>query len=490
VDGDCPSFLSVAAAPRRARRAAGELAAAALPEPERRLGARGLDAPGGYTVRITGIGGTGVVTVAQILAAAAVIEQAHVRVLDQTGLAQKGGAVVSDLKITREPVEQAAKLASGQCDLYLSCDQLVGADERWLGAASAERTTAVVSSAQVPTGRMISDPATRFPAAGAIRSAIDDASAHALYLDAQDLAAALFDDTQQANLVQLGAAYQYGAIPLPAEAIEEAIALNGVAVARNTQAFRRGRQLVADPEALHRELDALTAPQPGEAAPRDAAAERETERLLGLVKLEADSELERLLRIRVPELAAYQNARYAQTYVEFVEQVRQAEGGTTEVTEAVARNLYKLMAYKDEYEVARLSLGPELRAQVEAAFGEGAHVAFRLHPPILRTLGLKRKIALKRTAVPAFRVLHALRGLRGTRLDPFGYAKIRRVERELPREYRTTVLEALTAAEDDASRKTVLELAQLPDMIRGYEDIKLGNVEAYRERRARLLSEL
>jgi indolepyruvate ferredoxin oxidoreductase len=490
VDGDCPSFLEVAAAPRAPRRIAADLAAEALPEPERRLGARGLDAPGGYSVRITGIGGTGVVTVAQILAAAAVVEQAQVRVLDQTGLAQKGGAVVSDVKITRAPLEQAAKLATGQCDLYLACDQLVGADERWLAAASGERTTSVVSTAQVPTGRMISDPATRFPAPGAIRSAIDEASAHALYLDAQGLAEALFDDTQQANLVQLGAAYQYGAIPLPAEAIEEAIALNGVAVALNVQAFRRGRQLVADPEGLSAELEALAAPEPGPARPRQAEIERQAAELLALVEAEDGSELARLLAVRVPELVAYQNARYARIYVEYVEQVRRAEGGATAVTEAVARNLYKLMAYKDEYEVARLSLSPDLRAQVEGAFGQGARVAFRLHPPILRMLGVKRKIALKRTAGPAFRLLYALRSLRGTPLDPFGYARIRRIERELPQEYRTTVLEALKNAGDAASRELVLELAELPDLIRGYEEIKLRNLAAYRARRSELISGL
>ncbi|MBR7834550.1 indolepyruvate ferredoxin oxidoreductase family protein [Actinospica durhamensis] len=491
VEGDCPSFLNVVAAPRSPRRVAAELAAEVLPEPAARPGGRGLDAPGGYSVRITGIGGTGVVTVAQILAAAAVVEQAHVRVLDQTGLAQKGGAVVSDVKITRDPLEQAAKLAAGQCDLYLACDQLVAADEKWLAAASADRTTSVVSTAQVPTGRMISDPATRFPAPGTIRSSIDTASAHSLYLDAQGLAEALFDDTQQANLVQLGAAYQSGAIPLPAEAIEEAIALNGIAVQRNTQAFRRGRQLVADPEALQAELDALAAPAPVSAAPRDPRAERELARLLAVVDADEGSELARVLGIRVPELVAYQNPRYAQTYVEFVEEVRRVEGGRTQVTEAVARNLHKLMAYKDEYEVARLSLSPELRAQVEGAFGQGAQVAFRLHPPVLRALGLKRKIALKRTAAPAFRALHALRALRGTRLDPFGYAKVRRVERDLPEEYRTTVLDALKNTDDgETTRKIVLELAELPDLIRGYEEIKLANVARYQDRRRELISEL
>jgi indolepyruvate ferredoxin oxidoreductase len=169
-----------------------------------------------------------------------------------------------------------------------------------------------------------------------------------------------------------------------------------------------------------------------------------------------------------------------------VEEVRRH--GSAAVTEAVARNLYKLMAYKDEYEVARLCLDPALTADIETRFGEGARYAYHLHPPVLRALGMKRKIRLGPWFRSAFRTLYALRRLRGTRMDPFGLAAVRRQERALITEYRDAVTRALAARSDDLA--TVTELAELPDMIRGYEDVKLANIATYRERMADLLSTL
>ncbi|WP_431926499.1 indolepyruvate ferredoxin oxidoreductase family protein [Amycolatopsis tucumanensis] len=472
LDGDCPSFLTVVPGEGKRRKRIASLEASELPEPR--------NAEGDVAVRITGIGGTGVVTVAQILATAAVLDGRHVRTLDQTGLAQKGGAVVSDVKITTEPVEQAPKLAAGECDLYLACDPLVAADPAHLTVADRDRTVAVVSTSEIPTGRMIIDTAVSFPDQSSIRSVLDGATARRHYVDARAAAEALFGDDQFANILQLGAAYQTGVLNVSAAAIEQAIEINGTAVAANLQAFRRGRQLVADPDALVTEL----APAP--AAPGTTADPAAVRRVRSLVRAEG-GELARLLDVRIPDLIAYQDEEYARAYAEFVEQVR-GRAGDGAVTEAVARNLYKLMAYKDEYEVARLSLDPALRAEIEAEFGPGARYAHRFHPPVLRALGLNRKIALGPWAQPVLRLLRAGRRLRGTRFDLFGYARVRRVERQLITEYRDAISKALRVAE--ANEPALLELAELPDVVRGYEDIKLANVAVYRQRQAELAEAL
>jgi indolepyruvate ferredoxin oxidoreductase len=466
LDGDCPSFLTVRPGRRRPRRRADEVAADALPEP----------APAGdeFTVRITGIGGTGVVTLAQILATAAFLDGRHVRMLDQIGLAQKGGAVVSDIKVTAAPVAQAGKMAAGECDLYLACDSLVGTDPAHLRAADPGRTTAVVSTTEVPTGRMVADPGVAFPAASRVRSALDAATARAFYLDARGLAEELFDDDQFANILQLGAAYQTGAIGLTAASIERAIEINGAAVAANIQAFRRGRQAIADPDGLRQDPDGTAQPAGRPDAPR----------VRSLVAAEPGTELARLLDIRIPDLVAYHNEAYAAEYARFVERVRQK---APRLGEAVARNLYKLMAYKDEYEVARLSLDPRLGAEIAERFGDGARIAYRLHPPVLRALGMRRKIALGPWFRVVFRALHAARRLRGTPLDPFGRTRIRRTERALITEYRQAVDQALDLAPE---HPLAIELAELPDQVRGYEHIKLDNVAAYRTRQSDLLAAL
>ncbi|MFD0648892.1 DUF6537 domain-containing protein [Streptomyces malaysiensis subsp. malaysiensis] len=192
----------------------------------------------------------------------------------------------------------------------------------------------------------------------------------------------------------------------------------------------------------------------------------------------------------MPDLIAYQGERYAGEYAEFVERVRRHESASSAVTEAVARNLYKLMAYKDEYEVARLSLDAALTQDIEARFGGGARYSYRLHPPVLRALGMARKISLGPWFRPVLRTLRAMRKVRGTPLDVFGYAHVRRVERALIQEYRETVLGALAAARPAADLDAVVELAELPDMVRGYERIKLDNVDAYHRRRSELLEQL
>ena len=334
-----------------------------------------------------GIGGTGVVTVNQVLGMAALIDGLHVSGLDQTGLSQKGGPVTSDLRITSEPLASASKMPAGSVDLYLGFDLLGAASEKNLVTADRERTVAVVSTSAVPTGRMVVDVNERFPELAGQLDTIDAATRreHNLYLDAQRLSERLFGDHMMTNTLALGAAFQRGLLPVSREALEEAIRLNGAAVEKNLAAFAWGRAVVAAPDAV----EAATR-DPEAVVPVRELSERERE-LVTLAVDGDDGELRRLVETRVPELVAYQDEAYAERYAELVRRVHVTEQertpGHSELTEAVARQLFKLMAYKDEYEVARLHLDAVEQAKLQAEFGEGAKVYFMLHPPMLRALG-------------------------------------------------------------------------------------------------------
>jgi indolepyruvate ferredoxin oxidoreductase len=468
LDGDCPAFMTVVPRGSAAGRAqaAGAITADELPAPHRVVEADS------FGIRLTGVGGTGVVTVSQVLATAGLIAGWHARSLDQTGLAQKGGAVVSDVRFSRSGQAPTNKLGAGECDLYLGCDLLVAADPKNLAVAAPDRTVAVVSVAEVPTGPMVSDPARSFPDRDAVSAPITARVRDgAVLADVRQLVIGLFGDDQFANVFLVGAGFQTGALPLPPDAIEEALRVNGVAVDKNIQAFRRGRQYIADAAAV---LSAAGLDRP------DAQEEGE-------------SPLGRLIRTRSEDLTAYQDEAYARRYLDVVERVRAAERdktpGSAALTEAVARYLYKLMAYKDEYEVARLALEPALGAGLEAEFGPGARASWRLHPPVLRALGMKRKIALGPWFAPAFQVLRAMRGVRGTWLDPFGRTHVRVVERELIEEY-VGLVDHLTGQLSPATAALAVQLASLPDAVRGYEDVKLRNVESYHRSLAELRAQL
>ncbi|MER3398482.1 MAG: hypothetical protein C4316_08125 [Chloroflexota bacterium] len=482
--GDCPSFLTVEVrnGPRNRERRYPTFDLE-LPEPE-------LKVPtDGYSLYMMGIGGTGVVTVNQILGTAALLDGKHVRALDQTGLSQKGGPVVSHLKLfDREPGVSNNVSAAG-ADLYLVFDLLVGTQPASLAKADPNRTIAVVSTSRVPTGQMVTNNRLAFPELSTLVDKVDAVTRreHNVYLDAQLVAEALFGDHMPANIVLLGAAYQAGTIPISAEAIEQAIRLNGVAVDMNLLAFRWGRLAVIDPRRVDVEVMRATrrAERP---APELAPAVRELIDSVG-----PEGELRRLLEIRVPDLVDYQDLAYARRYVEFVRHVRAVEAertpGRTAISEAVARYLYKLMAYKDEYEVARLHLDSAFRTDLEARFGPGARVYWHLHPPILRALGLKRKLKLGPWFSLVFRLLRAMRRLRGTPFDIFGYTRVRQLERRLIDEYRDLVERAL-ARLDGSTYELVLAVAALPDEIRGYEGIKLAGIERYRQRAAELMARL
>ena len=243
LKGDCPAFVTVHPGGEPAT-AAIESLDADLPAPEL------LFSPDDYGMRIMGIGGTGIVTVSQVLSTAAVLDGLFVRSVDQTGLAQKGGAVVSDVKLSRQPLDSGAKIVEGGCDLYLACDSLVGTDPVNLKVTAPQTTVAVVSTAEVPTGSMVADTAVGFPTPATVTARLQDSSARLVLLDPSQISRALFNDEQYANFILVGAAFQVGALPLTAEALERAIELNGVDVDRNVQAFRRGRQAIADPAAF------------------------------------------------------------------------------------------------------------------------------------------------------------------------------------------------------------------------------------------------
>jgi indolepyruvate ferredoxin oxidoreductase len=481
--GDCPSFLTVepiGPAPKREKRLTP--LDVELPEPA-------LKVPSdGFALHMMGIGGTGVVTMNQILGTAALLDGKHVRGLDQTGLSQKGGPVVSDLKISERPLEASNKVSAGGADLYLGFDLLVATDSINLDKAESGRTIAIVSTSQIPTGQMVVNTAVHFPELSNMLMSIDRVTRKDpnVYLDAQAMAEALFDDHMASNPILLGAAYQAGALPISAASIERAMRLNGVAIEMNLLAFRWGRMAVVDRKHV-------------EAAVKQATGKLEQPRALdaearALVdSVGATGELRRLLEVRVPELIAYQSAAYAGQYVDFVRRVAEEERrrvpGRTGLAEAVARHLHKLMAYKDEYEVARLHLDAAVRAELEARFGPAIRLTWHLHPPILRALGWKRKVRFGAWFKPVLGALSALKGLRGTPLDIFGYAEVRRVERELIGEYRR-MIEAALGRLGPQNHDTAVAIAELPDEIRGYERIKLDNVRRVREKAAQLLATL
>ncbi len=479
LKGDCPSFVMVTPG-RRGRRADPPAVPVELPPPDVRRG----DAD--VLVRMPGVGGTGVVTISQILQMAAHLDGRFAAGLEQTGLAQKGGPVISDLRIASEPVIGQLRASGASADLILGFDLLGAAAPETLETADPERTVAVLNTGVMPTAAMVTDPKA---APASVRRALNrirrrTRAGETVELDALDLAERLFGDHMPANMLLAGAAFQHGCLPLSAEAIERAIELNGAAPEKNLAAFHWGRAMVADREAA---LGALPA-RPGEAEPQiDPRAEAMVS------SLPPGSELRRIGAFRASELIAYQNVAYAQRYADDILHVAATERGVTgeadgPIALAHARGLHKLMAYKDEYEVARLHLDPAERLRREAEFGPGSRVEVLLHPPLLRALGMKRKIRLGRWGLWSFRVLRAMRRLRGTPFDPFGHTEVRRVERDLIGVYRDLVERSLTTLTPERAAR-VTEVAALPDLVRGYEEIKLRSVAEFHRRAAELTDE-
>jgi indolepyruvate ferredoxin oxidoreductase len=478
LKGDCPSFLLVEPG-TRARREVPALPVELVEPAPRLVGDTTL-------LRMPGIGGTGVVTISQVLQMAAHLDGLFAAGLEQTGLAQKGGPVVSDIRIAKVPVTGSLRASRATADVLVGFDLLGAADPSNLAVARPGHTVAVVNTAIVPTAAMVTNrvvlpgsPVDSLERIETVTRREDN-----LYLDAQRLAEALFGDHMPTNMLLVGAAYQHGVVPIAAEAIEEAIRLNGAAVEKTLAAFRWGRAAAIDAEAV---LAAVT--PPARATVEVGAAAAQIARATG-----AAGELEAVLATRVADLAGFQDEALARRYATEVGRVTAIATDRTDAATgeriglAYATGLHKLLAYKDEYEVARLHLDPVEKARRDAEFGPDAPVSVLLHPPVLRAMGMTRKIRLKgRTADITFRALRAARGLRGTPLDVFGYAKVRRVERELVAEYQELVRAALEHL-DAGSAEQVVELAGLPDVVRGYEDIKLAAVERFRERAGALLA--
>ena len=485
LEGDCPSFVAVDTSKRRRRPRRRATPAAAIPVGDLRLDDLPADpAPlvprDALNLRITGIGGTGVVTVAQVLATAAMLDGYEVRGLDQIGLSQKAGPVVSDLRFRRDDPSFTNRLGHEQADVLLAFDLLVAASEKGMMALSPGRTIVVGSSSATPTGAMVTHPEISAPTVAALRQRIGGITGDApLHLaDADSVTNACLGDAQTANVFVVGMAFQAGALPLRSASIEEALRLNGVAVDANLRAFRLGRRLVLEPE-LEQQL-ATASPSVSSPVTLPAALQARIESIV------ADPAIRTILARNTADLIGFQNARTAGRYLDVVERTAAAEralhGERTDLTLAVARNLHKLTAYKDEYEVARLLLLPEGRAEAERlAAATGGRISYRLHPPLLASFGLDHKIAIPGWATPVFRALARGKWLRGTALDPFGHTTVRRTERSLVREYTDAlgaVLPRLTPANHDAA----VALAELPDLVRGYERLKLERTAEFRTR--------
>lgn len=468
LDGDCPSFLTVDVDPT-ARRSVEAPTPPEAPEPP------AVETGGTFNVFFTGVGGTGIVTVNQVLATAALLDGMQVSTLDQTGMSQKAGPVMSHLRLGRDGLDPANRVGYGQADCYLALDVLTGSEPRTLAYADPSRTAAFVSTTEVPTGPMVEGSyATGFPAREDLLARIGASSREVFDLDTFAAAEALFGSTTPSHFLLIGAAYQAGALPIPADAIERAIELNGVGAADNLAAFRWGRVAIADPAVF---TDALTR---GDAPPR-AVAPLPGSPLGGRTRDAA--------AVRVPQLEAYGGGPLARSYLDAVEAAWRAERRITDRTdysEAVANGLHKVLAYKDEYEVARLLTAPDFLASIGGELPGVQRVHYRLHPPLLRSMGMKKKIALDaRWATPFLRTLARMRFLRGTPFDPFGRAHVRRTERALAREY-AELCDSLTASLDAEGYDRAVEIAGAIDMVKGYEGIKLGNLERYRERLAEL----
>ena len=478
LDGDCPSFVTVETAPRSRRRtpktgrsgqAKGSTGAKRSyptpPEVAASLAEERVRTT--QNVFMVGIGGTGIVTVNQVLATAALRAGYGVESLDQTGLSQKAGPVTGHLRFADGELEPANRLTPGSADCFLGFDLLTLAEDRNLSYGAASLTRTVVSTSRTPTGAMVYDPTVQHPDEDELLARVRTASRELFDFDALEAADRIFGNTVAANFLIVGAAYQTGALRLPAAAIEEAIEINGTAVAANVAAFRWGRVAVADPDAFR----AANAPATTPAEPTIPAS---------VLASGLQGEVLRLVSRRAADLVGYQDERLADAYVETVAAIARAEQAVTAETrfsEAVARNLFKLTAYKDEYEVARLLTDPAFMASAGEAF-PGGTVSFQLHPPVLRALGRRKKIGFGPRSHVTLRTLARMKRLRGTAADPFGYAHVRRVERELRDHYRALVTDLARGLTPEGYDRAV-RIAELPDLVRGYEEVKLRNVERY-----------
>jgi indolepyruvate ferredoxin oxidoreductase len=472
LNGFCPSFVTVEGGQLRRPKKAEAADFSGLLDPVRPA----THDP--YGILVTGIGGTGVVTIGALLGMAAHLEGKGVSVLDMTGLAQKNGAVVSHVRIADAPDQlYATRIAAGEARLVLACDILTGVGDEALAKMQKGVTKALVNTALVMPAQFTRDPDLKFPT-GSMEQEIKDAvgPGDAEFFDGTKLATGLMGDSIATNLFMVGYAYQRGLIPVGEASILKAIELNGASVESNKESFHWGRLAAVDPTRVA-------------AAAIPKAAKPDSQRL--------SESLDETIDRRAKFLTDYQDAAYAKRYVDFVARVRAAEGakqpGTTDLTEAVARYYFKLLAVKDEYEVARLYAETDFVERVAAQFEGDYKLNFHLAPPTTNkpdpTTGEPRKTRYGPWMMPVFRVLAKLRRVRGTALDVFGKTAERKMERALIGEYEALMAEVLDRMTPQ-NYAVAVDLASIPEYIRGYGHIKDRHLRDAKVREAALLEQL
>jgi indolepyruvate ferredoxin oxidoreductase len=472
LKGFCPSFVTIDGGKLRSRAPANLADIGALPEPAARPP---LEKP--YNIAIAGVGGTGVLTIGALLGMAAHIEGKASMILDMSGLAQKGGAVLSHVRLSEHTADvTCSRIVTGTADLVIAADEVVAASKDMLTLCESSRTTGIINSHVIPTADFIRNRDFNFQARK-INSVLENSlRKESSFFDFTHPAEVLLGDSIATNIMMMGYAYQLGQLPVSAEAIEKAIEVNGVAIKMNTEAFRLGRLAVIDPK----RLDAMMQGQDAPHAPKT---------------LEAMS-LDEIIAHRTALLTAYQSARYARRYKKLVDQVRDAakSGGYGEaLPRSVAINYAKLLAYKDEYEVARLFTDGSFEQLLRDQFDGDFKISFNLAPPILGgakdALGRPKKRAFGPWMMGAFKWLARMRFLRGTAFDIFSRSPDRKLERELIASYEKDVAEALSHL-SAVTVETAIELLSLPDLIRGYGPVKEKAVSDTKARHAQLVADL
>ncbi|NKD54202.1 MULTISPECIES: indolepyruvate ferredoxin oxidoreductase family protein [unclassified Haematospirillum] len=465
VDGFCPSFVSIRSAELRKPKGVDDtpdLAArlANLPIPHR---PSVLEKP--WEILVTGVGGTGVVTIGALLCMAAHLEGKGASVLDFMGFAQKGGSVLSHVRIASIPdALNQARIDREQADVLLACDMVVATSPDSLGTLCPGYSQVICNTLEIQTGSFTRDP--DFSVQGDRLLSILEACVgadHVQRLNAGQLATALTGDSIMANIFLLGFAVQKGLVPVSLEALDRAIALNGVAIDANRRALAWGRLAAVDPDYVQ------------SMANRGREPQQDTD------------DLDTVIANATRHLTDWQNEQWAEEYCSFVKQVEEKEArisGKRDLTLATARNLAKLMSYKDEYEVARLYTDHTFRERIRQTFGDSARVSVHLAPPLLvwlkRPDSKPRKYEFGPWIFAVFNILARLKMLRGSWLDPFGYTKERRTERSLISEYRHHIREVCTSLHPDALHLAV-KIASVPEQIRGFGHIKEKSIEKARE---------
>jgi indolepyruvate ferredoxin oxidoreductase len=472
LKGFCPSFVTVDGGKPKSRAPAEIGDIGELPEPASRPA---LDRP--YNIAVGGVGGTGVLTIGALLGMAAHIEGKASMILDMSGLAQKGGAVLSHVRLSGHPADvTCSRIVTGTADLVLAADEVVAASKDTISLCESGRTIGIVNSHVIPTADFILNRDFNFQNRQ-VNSVLETAMRkESSFVDFTTPAEMLLGDSIATNMMMMGYAYQRGLLPLSAAAIEQAIEVNGVSVKMNKEAFRLGRLAVVD-------LTRLEAMMKG----KDEAVAPKT--------LDAMT-LDEIIAHRSRLLADYQNEAYAERYRKLVDQVRDAarQGGYGDaLPRAVAINYAKLLAYKDEYEVARLYSDGRFERQLRDQFDGDYKISFNLAPPLLSrgvdALGRPKKRAFGAWMLPVFRTMAKFRSLRGTAFDIFGYSADRKLERDLIAGYEkdvATVLHLLSPVTIDIA----VELLSLPDRIRGYGPVKEKAVQDAKTRYAQLAADL